>query len=53
VKLILLDGPPGSGKSAEEDLAAYDRVAAYAATRSRATVLRETDAYPALLASLT
>ncbi|VVJ24374.1 Uncharacterised protein [Amycolatopsis camponoti] len=38
----------------DEDLvAAYDRVARYAATRPRAVVLREEDAYPALLASLT
>lgn len=37
-----------------EDLpAAYDRVAEYAATRPRAVVLREADAYPALLTSLT
>jgi predicted kinase len=39
---------------AEEDLAAaYDRVAEYAATRLGAVILREADAYPALLASLT
>ncbi|MEV6645574.1 AAA family ATPase [Amycolatopsis sp. NPDC051371] len=38
----------------EEDLAAaYERVAAYAATRPRASILRDEDAYPALLASLT
>lgn len=37
----------------EEVLAAtYDRVAAYAATRSQASILREEDAYPDLLASL-
>jgi predicted kinase len=38
----------------EEDLtAAYGRVAEYAATRPGAVILREADAYPALLASLT
>jgi predicted kinase len=38
----------------EEDLAAaYERVAAYAATRPRASILREEDAYPGLLVSLT
>ncbi|MEU0792612.1 AAA family ATPase [Amycolatopsis sp. NPDC005961] len=38
----------------DKDLvAAYDRVTRYAATRPRAVVLREEDAYPALLASLT
>lgn len=37
----------------KKDLAAaYDRVAEYVATRPRAVVLRERDAYPALLASL-
>ena len=38
----------------DEELAeAYDRVAGYAATRPRAVVLREEDAYAGLLASLT